>query len=191
MKVSLGDALLALDVSNDNHWTAEGLPRVETIQALTGESTDRKKISAFAPAFNRSNPSLEPVDEIVKTADELPGVTTAQNSQGIEAEIDTDEASDEEQLHAYNVGLESLYKQRDELISAIQRIEQARDIIVMRLDDKIADNTPSTIQGYLASQRKHLESRGLVQKQIVESGVDLGALQKAIAPAPIDAKRRR
>lgn len=48
-------ALRQLDPANDNHWTAEGQPRIDTVKLLTGDSTvGREAITAALPGFVRA-----------------------------------------------------------------------------------------------------------------------------------------
>lgn len=48
-------ALKALDVTNDNHWTADGLPRLETVKMLASDQTlTREAVSTVAPGFTRA-----------------------------------------------------------------------------------------------------------------------------------------
>jgi uncharacterized coiled-coil protein SlyX len=50
-------ALRALDVGNDNHWTADGLPRLDTVKMLASDQTlTRDSVSAAAPGFTRTSP---------------------------------------------------------------------------------------------------------------------------------------
>jgi hypothetical protein len=49
-------ALSGLEVGNDNHWTQDGLPRLETIKLLAGDqSITREAVTAAAPGFSRAN----------------------------------------------------------------------------------------------------------------------------------------
>lgn len=51
---SIADALAQLDPKNDNHWTASGEPRIDTVKALTGDQTvTRAMVEAANPGFNR------------------------------------------------------------------------------------------------------------------------------------------
>lgn len=51
-------ALKALDVTNDNHWTADGLPRLDTVKMLaSNQSLTREAVSAAAPGFTRATAS--------------------------------------------------------------------------------------------------------------------------------------
>lgn len=48
------DALLKLDVKNDNHWTSDGQPRLETLRMLAGNaSLSRADVEAADPEFTR------------------------------------------------------------------------------------------------------------------------------------------
>lgn len=51
------DALRKLDVKNDNHWTAQGEPRIDTVKFNVGDGNvdvTRDSINAAAPNFSRS-----------------------------------------------------------------------------------------------------------------------------------------
>jgi hypothetical protein len=48
-------ALRQLDPANDNHWTAEGQPRIDTVKFMTGDSTlTREAITTALPGFVRA-----------------------------------------------------------------------------------------------------------------------------------------
>jgi hypothetical protein len=61
------EALKKLDVSNDEHWTADGQPRLAAVPGLT-----RTELVQVAPHFTRTNPSFElpPAIERKRKADE-------------------------------------------------------------------------------------------------------------------------
>lgn len=49
------EALLKLDVANDNHWTADGLPRLDTVKMLASDQAlTRDSVAAAAPGFSRA-----------------------------------------------------------------------------------------------------------------------------------------
>lgn len=55
MSNPIEDALQKLDVNNDNHWTADGLPRIETVRMLAGnQALTRDAIAAAVPGFCRA-----------------------------------------------------------------------------------------------------------------------------------------
>lgn len=47
------EALALLDPSDDNHWTAQGLPAMDTVCDLVGERVTRVQVSEAAPGFER------------------------------------------------------------------------------------------------------------------------------------------
>lgn len=192
MKLSLEQALKSLDPQNAEHWTAEGLPRVETVQLLTGDADHtRAAITSFAPMFTQGNPFLGVEEDEVKDPEEIEGLTAVVAEEVKAAEIEV-EITDEAKLDSYSNALSALYDEREELNKVIRQIENERDKLVVIMDSKItASSNSNMIQGYLASQRGILEKRGATQRAIVSSGVDLSELAKAIAPAPIDASRKR
>lgn len=49
----LDEALKALDPANDDHWTSDGLPRVDVITGLVGQAVTRADITGLAPGLTR------------------------------------------------------------------------------------------------------------------------------------------
>ena len=55
------DALAKLDPANDNHWTSDGLPRIDTVRMLAADQTlSRELITAEAPNFSRTSVAKAP-----------------------------------------------------------------------------------------------------------------------------------
>lgn len=68
------DALRKLDVTNDNHWTADGLPRLDTVKMLAGNpALNRDTVEAAAPGFTRATAANY-------TAPEQPGAQPGDNA---------------------------------------------------------------------------------------------------------------
>lgn len=62
METKIKDALAKLDPKNDNHWTAEGAPRIETLRMLTGTpSLTRDDVTKVDQSFSRTS-AQEAVD---------------------------------------------------------------------------------------------------------------------------------
>lgn len=80
---TLIEALLELDPDNPNHWTSDGLPKVDALRFATANpSLTRDDITTAAPLFTRDNrvleePEPEPV-EPVKSADPVLHVAVKQ-----------------------------------------------------------------------------------------------------------------
>ena len=52
--MTLRDALMALDISNDDHWTDAGLPAMAAIEAFMGSDlVTRADVDDMAPNFTR------------------------------------------------------------------------------------------------------------------------------------------
>lgn len=58
-KAAILEALSMLEADNADHWTTEGLPKVEVIEDATGLELKRKDITEAAPLFNKTNMELE------------------------------------------------------------------------------------------------------------------------------------
>lgn len=55
MSVNILSALRQLDVNNDNHWTADGAPRLETVRMLAKDpAVSREALTQVAPGFSRA-----------------------------------------------------------------------------------------------------------------------------------------
>lgn len=50
-------ALVQLDPANPDHWTGDGLPRLDAIKGVSG--IKREDVTAAAPHFTKDNPTLE------------------------------------------------------------------------------------------------------------------------------------
>ena len=69
---TLIEALLDLDPENQNHWTSEGLPKVDALRFATANpALTRDEITEAAPLFTRENRVLETPEPVepVKSAD--------------------------------------------------------------------------------------------------------------------------
>lgn len=94
----LKDALVELDVMNDEHWTQEGSPRLDVLKAKTGENVTRADIHAISKVFNRSNPAIDEVDETITEATSWGAkVGEATNEKRVEVEGDTLEGNPEDE----------------------------------------------------------------------------------------------
>jgi len=52
------DALMALDITNDEHWTNSGLPAIAAVEQIAGIDTTRRVINELAPDFERDNTAM-------------------------------------------------------------------------------------------------------------------------------------
>src|SRR5688572_2067453 len=73
-------ALAKLDPTNDNHWTGDGLPRLDTVRMLASDQQiSRDAVTAAAPGFTRvaalngAQPSAPPPPAAPVTPTAVPG----------------------------------------------------------------------------------------------------------------------
>jgi len=168
------EALSKLDTNNDNHWTADGLPRIETVRMLSGDqSITREQITAEAPDFSRSL-AVVPGAEV---ANQEPAVESATEV------VDYSEAIEKAQAEVAR-----LTEIRNEVDSALAKAtKNLDDLIDLQNAEGPVETTDTAIQGYLASQRAVLEERARRNKILAESGVTLRDIQQLIPQtSPLD-----
>lgn len=62
-KEKIQEALAQIDPLDDDQWTTDGAPKVDTVEELLGESVTRKEIVEAAPDFNREKAGEESVND--------------------------------------------------------------------------------------------------------------------------------
>lgn len=203
MSEKLIDALNKLDVTNDNHWTTDGMPRLETVRMLSGNSTlTRDDITKANPGFSRSlfaqnGPILTPVPEMKPAVlAEEPALTVApqavivqpvapQETVGVATEQVTDELQDAQaQLALLDANLNECKRKRDAQQKVVDAILDAKD-------KEAPQHSYAATQGYLESQKRALEQRAERVRAVQNSGVDLRAMMASVAKSPLDVAMAR
>lgn len=59
LKASIVAALGSLDTTNDEHWTTEGMPRMDVVSDLVKQDLTRAEVTAAAKGFSRKTPTLD------------------------------------------------------------------------------------------------------------------------------------
>lgn len=98
LKTAIIAALGSLDVDNDEHWTTDGLPRMDTIEDIVKQDLTRADVTAAAKGFNRKNTELgDPADKDGTAEGEPPKAdnSTAKASNDETAEGDRNDQNDE------------------------------------------------------------------------------------------------
>lgn len=131
----LREVLMLLEPDNDDHWTADGLPRVEVVEQLAGDSTiDRSGINEAAAGFSRGN--------MVFKADPTSGGAQ-----------ETSEESDEGAATAQ----QELSDAKEELDKAVKRHAEATKVMdaIIAKQEKVSAQTTnaSDIKAFQASQQ--------------------------------------
>lgn len=211
MAQNLVDSLKKLDVKNDNHWTADGLPRLDTVKMLAADQTvTRDQVAAAAPGFSRDSAATwapvatqEPVQGVTPAEKEIAPVTavapaTQETPAPVKDEEVKVEAGDKDidllktAFLEQTKKVESLRQAKEKLNSEFEAERQKEDDMRAELEAKNpnVDNTPNAIQGYLAAQNKLLQERAAKKQILKESGIDFKELQSGLR-APIDSVMSR
>lgn len=69
--MDIKEALSKLDTLDNDQWTADGAPKIETVKELLGRAVTRQEIVDAAPKFSRENPLFDEAPE-EPTIDENP-----------------------------------------------------------------------------------------------------------------------
>lgn len=94
MSKQIKDALAKLDPANPNHWTDDGLPRMDTIKILSGDpSLTREQVTTAAPAFNREAALAALQGAGTPAATTAPPVTDSPPAAPVQAASGADEAA--------------------------------------------------------------------------------------------------
>lgn len=216
MNQKILDALGQLDPNNDEHWTADGLPRMDVIEGIVGDKAiTRQQVTQAKPGFSRaaalaatqqpaqaqgSQGSTEQGTQAAPAAAQPPATTDPDPEQPAPDETeqpevadsdDSDVAEAREKLADAKTALEELaaIKAKVDAEHAAQLAEV--DKLTLELEELQGKETVGdAIQGYLAQQRRNLEERAQRMRAIKESGVNLGELTRNLK-SPIDSAMSR
>lgn len=212
MNIKIEEALAKLDPTNDNHWTADGLPRIDTVKMLAGDQgLTRDSITAVSPTFNREQALAGGVIAVVAPttqaqAEGAVAATVATAVQAIPVATPTPKAAKPAevivvgvapQLNAEEYATEIEFREAGVAVATKLRndAQAVLDEAQARLDDAInahfasgaAESNADAISGYLSSQRKLLEHRAEQAATLREAGITAKSLAAMLpSKAPID-----
>jgi len=203
-------ALAQLDPLDDDQWTTDGSPKVETVSGLIGETVKRQDIVNAAPDFNREKASTvednEDFSDVVKENDSNEDVEIS--SENTFSEMSGDEVLKPEMspsefqswlLTVAKEGLEeiesSLKKQNDEVgqeIKKLQDLQKRITTVITMTRNRIKEAFPNSVDAHAI--RSFIESQTAARAARVERRQ---TILKGIRPdeldyrAPIDAAMAR
>lgn len=92
--MEIKDALAKLDPANPNHWTDDGLPRMETVKFLSGNaSLTREQVTTAAPEFNREAALAAQQGAGTPAATPAPGTAESAAAGAVQAATPADDAA--------------------------------------------------------------------------------------------------
>jgi hypothetical protein len=207
MSEKIQEALSKLDVKNDNHWTAEGLPRLDTVKMFANDpALTREAVSAAAPGFTRAGVQAAPpvpapvvappvpdappaapqavAPEVVPTGGAAPPVLAgAPVDKGTDV-LDKVVVTTQDLLADAQAELSELAVIKAQVEAQYSaKLKQVDALIVQAEQEKTGDTNAQAIKEYLARQVQIGQERARRMEAL--KGIDL----KAILPtkAPIDA----
>lgn len=159
-------ALRKLDVSNDDHWTGEGLPRLDVVAELTKQkNVTRSEVNAAAPYFTRENPLFKLEDatgELTKAADEeVQPEEIDETSDSVLSVLEQQLAEADEQLAVAEAALQKALKVK-------QEADAARDAILIKRTKNFSQHENQIgIMEFLESQKRAREKRVAILNPVV------------------------
>lgn len=211
---TLIEALKKLDVNNDNHWTADGLPRLDTVRMLASDAAlTREKLDAAAPGFTRSTAATweasgaAPTKSTQSQAHAAAGnaQAAAQTVQASPAAVTAtvteqpkeDEAEQGSEVGAYEAAMKALAEAEANTADKRQAKEKAdREFVEAQEAEDAArkqadalrpvETQGSVIQEYLAAQQRDMEAKAALAAKLAEQGVDLKGLSASVSPSALD-----
>lgn len=211
LNVTLEAAIKQLDITNDNHWTADGLPRIETIKFLTGNTTiTRDVIEAALPGFKRQNALVEvPVAETVSVVTEPVVEVIAEPivepvaavepvveaiAKPVLAEVVAEPVKPvtlQDQLEFEEANYEDIQAELKEVNARLEakgkEVQDLKEFIQIELG---VETSQEAINKYLESQKEQLQIRADRIRMIASSGINLKELSEGLK-SPLDSRLSR
>lgn len=202
-------ALAKLDVSNDAHWTGDGLPRIETVRLFAGDSAlSRDDVTMAAPQFTRQAPALPGVsqDDLSPSgtgADTQDAVKTGGDDaqDGIGDGTNTSQASEQETSVKTVTVPETAADRLANAAAAKAKADQAYQEAQQAMDaeiDRAAKSGPAEtfaqqVAAYHRMVKGQLQARAEQKARLRDAGINLKDLIPSRAPidAALDRKKGR
>lgn len=165
--MNIRDALARLDPATDDHWTTDGLPRLDVLRTFLGADASRADVTKAAPEFSRANLAL-------------PEAPAAQEA--------VQESLEEVPLEELQEALSAAVAAREKAALDIVRIQDAIGAAAQKAEAEGTVENP--IQAYLAAQNAIAQRRADAREILRENGVNLGELQRSLQ-SPLDSAMAR
>jgi hypothetical protein len=211
MATNIKGALAKLDVTNDNHWTGDGLPRLDAVKLFASDQTlTREAVTQAHPGFTRANATsgtqvaqgpaaVTPAATPDPAASAAPVAPPAATLPDIAAPVATGVASEpdeiqliQDELNAEHGRLAEIEKYLADGNKAKQEAQKRIDLLSAKLERAGGVETVTeTIQGYLAGQAALRARRADQIKRWNDSGVNLKDILPSKAPIDIAMSRKR
>ena len=207
------EALRKLDVDNDNHWTSDGLPRLDTVKMIASNpSISRMDIDAVAAGFNRSNADTwQPVKSETQETGETNPTSNNQppTTEYVQEPVKQSEAGsgdgqptkqDDTQAEQ-GVSLEELEATLEAAVARADAARQAKDAAEVEFREAIAaedaareavraaqpvEEQGNVIQAYLQAQIKANQERAEIAARLAEAGITVKSVEDVQFASKLD-----
>ena len=151
MEQKIRDALENLDVNNDDHWTAEGMPRLDVVKDAVGTAVSRADITAAAKGFTRKTLNLDVQEEPESTGSGESADEEAAESEESENDTTPAEPEEDEVQAELTAAQAAVYKANDRLRAAQKAMDE---IIDAKAKKDSGRTTAHDIKAYQNSQNR-------------------------------------
>lgn len=182
------EAVRALDPKNDEHWTADGLPRLDAVENLLGGDVNRKAVTNAAPDFTRSV-ALSLVDADGEPPVDEPPVDGDEDETASEGEAPAEETtSEDDETSAETETADTETVQQSTEASTPSDSETANNDDEDE-DDPLAEG-PADAEAAMDEEILELQERVDEIRQGLEMGKKMLAEAEEELGAAVDAKNR-
>lgn len=193
MTAKILEALAKLDSQNENHWTDDGSPRMDTLKFMTGDQTlTRESVTAASPGFSRASAleALKPATAPTASGSTPPAESgDASSDQGTGDEGQDVEAKSEEEARL--IAEDQAAKAR--VVEAAARKAEADKNFAQAMAEadrcaealeKSVGQEPLSVQltGYFAQQQRQRDERAAQKQRMKDMKIDLSLLIPKKAP---------
>jgi hypothetical protein len=173
MSQKIIDALKKLDPANEDHWTTEGLPRLEVLKDILGEVVSRVDVTNAARGFSRATtdilnqpaPAVQPVATVTEAATAQPEVVV--NSAVSETQDDGESYAD--YLRKKHDALEAQVMEAGvaatEAASAFQSLQRQLNNVAVELANELNVNSSAVLAETVAAYQKSQQEQLIAQTQ--------------------------
>lgn len=199
------DALKALDVENSNHWTADGLPRLDTVKMqASDQSITREDVEKAAPGFKRDNATTwtAPEGDTEDNGDSNAGEDKPEGESGNDEQVGEGEGDtgteNDEQVEDEQVGQplpDTDLLDHEELLEAVrQQEEKVEEIRTARHQIEVAFNHERQVLDDLRARAERVSGKSDTNQDAIGQYLEAqkaklqqrGNLKQAIAESGIN-----
>ena len=185
MSEQICNTLEKLNIENDDHWTSEGLPRLDVMKELGGVAVSRAQVTDAAKTFTRATPSITPEPVVEPVVEPVGAEGTPTPEPAVSPPVEPVEGARAAVDQAVNAESDEAVIQELEDAHAVMREAQARlraaqagmDAVVTRKADDDAGRTSAhDIKAYQKSQQAQRAGQALTQRSMVAAAKAAGQL---------------